>query len=181
MTMPGYVVPVDAIVDVGVLAIGGVAAGWSPTDGGLTWDPGKKVRHPDWDGRSFEHEGMHRTTGYDAKLTGKLKRGFTLDFEPGAESDGSSGSDGNVVTLLDARLPWSEGMYLEDIYHICQQQDGLIYRLKFRRGYVKDYKLVTKDNDEGVWDVTIVPVKPADEIQTPYGVPFTYQLVTPSP
>ncbi len=181
MTMPGYAVPDSAIVDVGVIAVNGVAAAWAATEGGLTWDPGKKVRHVEWDGRSFEHVGMHRTTGYDAKLSGKIKRGFTTDFEPGSSSDGSSGSDGNVVTLLDARLPWSEGYYLTDVYYIGQQQDQVIFRVHMPLAIVTEYKLVTKDNDEGVWDVTIKPVKSAESSTTdPYSPPFTYQLVAAS-
>lgn len=177
MTMPGYAVPDDAIVDVGVIAVGGVAAAWAATEGGLTWDAGKKVRHVEYDGRSFEHEGLHRTTGYDAKLSGKIKRGFTTDFEPGSTSDGSSGSDGNVVSLLDARLPWSEGDYLADVYYIGQQQDQTIFRIHMPLAYVKTYKLVTKDNDEATWDIELVPVKPASDTN-PYSPPFTYQIVS---
>jgi len=182
VTMPAYAVPNDAPVDVGVIAVGGVVAAWAATEGGLTWDPGKKVRHVEYDGRSFEHEGLHRTTGYDAKLSGKIKRGgaaLMLDLEPGSSSDGSSGSDGNMVTLLDARLPWEEGQYLEDVYYIVQQQDGLIFRVHMPLAYVKTYKLVTKDNDEGMWDIDLVPVKPASD-ENPYSPPFTYQYVQPA-
>jgi hypothetical protein len=178
MAMPGYAVPDDAIVDVGVIAVGGVAAAWAATEGGLSWDPGKKVRGVEYDGKSFEHAGLLRVTGYDAKLSGKVKRGFTTDFEPGSSSDGSSGSDGNVVTLLEARLPWTENMLLADVYYIGQQQNQVIFRIHMPLAYVKMYKLVTKDNDEGVWDIEIVPVKTsASAVSDPYSPPFTYQLV----
>lgn len=179
MTMPAYKVPDDDIVDVGVIAVGGVAAAWAATEGGLTWDPKKKVRHPTWDGQSFEHEGLHRTIGYDSGLSGKIKRGgaaLMLDLEPGSSSDGSSGSDGNVVTLLDARLPWEAGQYLDDVYYIGQQQDGVVFRVHMPRAYVKSYKMVTKDNDEATFDIDIVPVLPASETNT-NKVPFTYQYV----
>jgi hypothetical protein len=181
MTMPGYAVPDDAIVDVGVIAVGGVVAAWAATEGGLTWDPGKKVRHVEYDGRSFEHANLLRVTGYDSKLSGKIKRGFTLDFEPGSESDGSSGSDGNQVTLLEARLPWEEGDCLTDVYYIGQQQDQVIFRIYMPLAYVKTYKMVTKDNDEATWDIEIVPVKSAESATSdPYSPPFTYQLVSPA-
>jgi hypothetical protein len=180
MTMPGYAVPDDAIVDVGVIAVGGVVAAWAATEGGLTWDPGKKVRHVEYDGRSFEHANLLRVTGYDSKLSGKIKRGFTLDFEPGSESDGSSGSDGNSVTLLEARLP-EEGDCLTDVYYIGQQQDQVIFRIYMPLAYVKSYKMVTKDNDEATWDIEIVPVKSSESATSdPYSPPFTYQLVSPA-
>ena len=177
--MPGYKVPDDDVLDVGVIAVGGVAAAWAATEGGLTWDPGKKVRHIEYDGRSFEHEGLQRTIGYDAKLTGKIKRGgaaFLLDLEPGSTSDGSSGSDGNGITLLAARQPWEAGTYLEDVFYIGLQQDGNIFRIDIPMAYVKEYKMVTKDNDEAVWDITLVPVKPASDTD-PYSIPFTYHIV----
>jgi hypothetical protein len=182
MTWPGNRVPDDDIVDVGIITVGGVAEAWGATIDGLTWDPGKKVRHPEWDGRSFEHEGMHRTVTYDSKLSGKVKRGgpeFMLDLEPGSESDGSSGSDGNVVTLLDARVPWSEGMYLEDVYYIGRQQDHVMMRVYMPRAYIKSYKMSTKDNNEAEWDIEIVPALAASETNTAK-VPFAYQYVTES-
>lgn len=180
MTMPGYRVPDDDIVDVGVITVNGVAAAWAASIDGLKWDPGKKVRHIEYDGRSFEHEGLHRTVGYDAKLSGKVKRGgvdFMLDLEPGSESDGSSGSDGNVVTLLDARTPWEAGQYLSDVYYIGRQQDGILMRVHMPMAYINKYSLTTKDNNEAEWDIELVPVVPADETNT-YKVPFSYQFVS---
>jgi hypothetical protein len=179
MTWPGYVKPEEYIVDVGVITVGGVAEAWGATVDGIQWDPGKEVRHPEWDGRSSEHEGMHRTIRYNAKLTGKIKRGgaaLMLDFEPGSESDGSSGSDGNTVSLLDVRQPWETGMYLEDVYYIGRQQDQTMMRVYMPRAYVKSYKLATKDNDEATWDIELVPALLASEtnINT---VPFAYQYV----
>jgi hypothetical protein len=179
LAWPGYAKPSGFVVDVGIIAVGGVAEAWGATIGGLQWDPGKKVRHPDWDGRSSEVEGMHRTIGYDAKLSGKVKRGGAglLDFEPGAESDGSSGgSSGNTITLLDVRTPWAAGMYLEDVHYLGRQQDGTILLINMPRAYVKTYKLATKDNEEGEWDIEIVPVLSASETNM-NKVPFTYGIV----
>jgi hypothetical protein len=179
MTWPGNRIPDDDIVDVGIITVGGVTEAWGATIDGLQWDPGKKVRHPEWDGRTFEHEAMHRTTGYDAKLSGKVKRGgpaFMLDLEPGSSSDGGSDSDGNTVTLLDARTPWAEGDYLEDVYYIGRQQDRVLMRVYMPRAYIKSYKLTTKDNDEGQWDIELVPVQPASETNV-YAIPFFYQYV----
>lgn len=177
LAWPGYTKPEGYIVDVGVITVGGVAEAWGATVDGLQWDPKKKVRHPEWDGRSFEHEGMHRTTTYEPTLSGKVKRGgasFLMDLEPGSESDGSSGgSSGNTVTLLDARTPWTAGMYLEDVHYLGRQQDGNILLINMERAYVKEYKLATKDNDEGVWDITLVPVLPEGETN-PNKAPFTY-------
>lgn len=176
LTWPGYTKPEGYIVDVGVITVGGVAEAWGATVGGLQWDPKKKVRHPDWDGRSFEYEGMHRTITYEPVLAGKVKRGgaaFLMDLEPGSESDGSSGtSSGNTVTLLAARTPWTTGMYLEDVHYLGRQQDGNILLINMPRAHVRSYKLATKDNDEGEWEIEIVPVgvdgDPVDK------VPFTY-------
>lgn len=176
MTMPGYAVPDDDVVDVGVISVGGSAAAWGATIDGLKWDPGKEVRHIEYDGRSFEHVGLHRTIRYNSVLSGKIKRGgaaFMLDLEPGSESDGSST---NQVTLLAAREPWTEGMYLEDVFYIGRQQDGVVFRVSMPFAYVRKYSMQTKDNNEAEWDVEIVPAKdPADT--DPYAVPFAYQYV----
>ena len=81
-------------------------------------------------------------------------------------------------TLLEARLPWEEGDCLTDVYYIGQQQDQTIFRVYMPLAYVKTYKLVTKDNDEGVWDIEIVPVKSsASAVSDPYTPPFSYQIV----
>lgn len=179
LAWPGYTKPDKFVVDVGVITVGGVAEAWGATEGGLNWDPGKKVRHVTFDGMSSEIEGMHRTIAYDAKLSGKIKRGgaVLLDFEPGSESDGSSGgSSGNTISLLDVRTPWEAGMYLEDVHYLGRQQDGNIYLINIPRAYVKSYKLATKDNEEGVWDIELVPVLLASETNI-NKVPFTYGIV----
>lgn len=182
ITWPGYGKPEGYLVDVGIICVGGVAEAWGATVGGIKWDPGKKTRHPEWDGRSFEHELMHRTVSYDAKLTGKVKRGgaaFILDLEPGSTSDGSSGSgssSGNTVTLLNARTPWSAGMYLEDVNYLGRQQDGNILVIHMDRAVVTKYELMTKDNDEGEWDIEIHPVLIATATNNDT-VPFTYHEV----
>lgn len=177
LTWPGYTKPTGYLVDVGVIAVNGSAEAWGASVGGLTWDPKKVVRHPEWDGRSSEIEGMHRTIRYEPTLSGKIKRGgasFLMDLEPGSESDGSSGtSDGNTVTLLDLRTPWTEGMYLENVTYLGRQQDGNILLIHMPRAYVKSYKLATKDNDEGEWDVDIIAVLAASETNV-NAVPFTY-------
>ena len=181
MTMPGFRVPDDDIVDVGVISVGGVAEAWGATIDGLQWDPGKEVRHVTYDGNSFKHANLLRTVRYDAKLSGKVKRGgpeFMLDLEPGSESDGSSGSDGNVITLLAARTPWTEEMLLEDVYYIGRQQDGVVFRVHMPLAYIESYKMVTKDNDEAQWDIVIVPAKSAASAEAdPHSPPFAYQYV----
>jgi len=181
-TWPGYPKPEDFIVDVGVITVGGVAAAWSATVDGLQFDPGKEVRMVEFDGKSSDIEGMHRTIRYKAKLSGKIKRNgpdMMLDFEPGSESDGSSGSNGNTITLLDARSPWQAGDYLTDVYYIGRQQDLVMFRVYMPRAVVVSYKLATKDNDEATWDVEIAPVLPADETNLNL-VPFVYQYVEES-
>jgi hypothetical protein len=179
MTWPGNKVPSDVPIDVGIITVGAVTAAWAATEGGLTWDAGKKVRHITWDGQSHHHVGLHRTTGYDAKLSGKIKRGgpaLMLDLEPGSSSDGSSGSDGNVISLLDARKPWTTGMYLTDVRFCVRQQDGFIMRVHMPKAFVEKYKLVTKDNDEGQWDIEIVPAKPTTDTNSDT-VPFTVEYI----
>ena len=176
---PGYRKPENYVVDTGVIAVGGVTEAWGATVGGIQWDPGKVNRQVEFDGRSSEIEGMHRTIRYDAKLTGRVKRGgasSVMTFEPGSESDGSSGSSGNEVTLLDARATWQPGMYLEDVNYIGRQEDGQVMHVHIPRGYVKTYKFATVDNDEMLWDIEIIPVLPSDETNL-NKVPFTYRYV----
>lgn len=183
MTWPGYKKPEEYIVDVGVITVGGIAEAWGATVGGLQFDPGKDVRNVPFDGKSSEIVGLHRTIKYDAKLSGKVKRGgpsLILDLEPGSSSDGSSGSDGNVVTLLDARTPWEEGDYLADVYYVGRQEDESIMYVHMPFAFVSKYKLATKDNDEGEWDIEIMPALGPDETNL-NKVPFTYGFIPDTP
>lgn len=176
---PGYKKPEDFITDVGIIAIGGSTEAWGATTDGITWDPGKKVREVEFDGKSSSQVGQIRTIGYDAKLTGKVKRGgasTVLAFEPGSSSDGGSDSNGNTVTLLDARTTWEEGMFLEDVHYIGRQSNAEVMHVYMERAYVSKYKLVTKDNDEGIWDIEIVPVLPEDETNL-NKIPFVYRYI----
>lgn len=179
MTWPGYAKPEEYIVDVGLITVGGIAEAWGATVGGLKWEPGKKVRGVEFDGKSNEIVGLQRTIKYDAKLSGKIKRGgpsFILDLEPGSSSDGSSGSSGNVVTLLDARTPWEQGDYLADVYYIGRQEDQKIMYVYMPFAYVEKYALATKDNDEAEWDIDIVPCLGPDETNI-NKIPFSYGFV----
>ena len=175
MTWPGYAKPEEYIVDVGLITVGGIAEAWGATVGGLKWEPGKKVRGVEFDGKSNEIVGLQRTIKYD----GKVKRGgpsFILDLEPGSSSDGSSGSDGNVVTLLDARTPWEQGDYLADVYYIGRQEDQKIMYVHMPFAYVEKYSLQTKDNDEAEWDIDLVPCLGPDETNI-NKIPFSYGFV----
>ena len=179
MEWPGYRKPEEYIVDVGLICVGGIAEAWGATVGGIQWDPKKTVRSVEFDGKSSEIEGLQRTTKYEAVLSGKVKRGgpsFLLDLEPGSESDGSSGSDGNVITLLDARTPWEANMSLVDVFYIGRQEDSQIMYVRMPRAIVRSYKLATKDNEEAEWDIEIVPLVPSTEENINI-VPFTYGFV----
>lgn len=176
---PGYRKPEDFLTDVGVIAIGGSTEAWGATVDGIQFDPGKEVRTVEFDGRSSEQEGQQRTIRYNAKLTGKVKRGGAstiLAFEPGSSASDGSDSNGNEVTLLDARSPWQTGMYLENVNYIGRQSNLEVMHVFFERAYVKTYKLVTKDNDEGTWDIEIIPVLPASETNL-NKVPFRYRFI----
>jgi hypothetical protein len=179
MQWPGYRKPEEFIVDTGLIMVGGIAEAWGATIGGIKWDPGKDVRSIPYDGKSSEQVGLQRTLKYDAKLSGKVKRGgpeFIMDLEPGSSSDGSEGSSGNVVTLLDARTPWVEGDYLQDVYYIGRQEDEQIMYIHMPFAYVSKYSLQTKDNDEAEWDVELVPALGPDETNS-NKIPFTYGFV----
>lgn len=180
MQWPGYRKPEGFVVDVGLIMVGGITEAFGATIGGLSWDPGKDVRSIPYDGKSSEQVGLQRTLKYDAKLSGKIKRGgpaFVMALEPGSSSDGSSGSDGNVVTLLDARTPWVEGDYLQDVFYIGRQEDQTIMYVRMPFAFVSKYKLQTKDNDEAEWDVEFMPALGPDETNS-NKVPFTYGFVT---
>ena len=183
MTWPGYKQPEDFVTDVGIIAIGGSTEAWGATVDGLNFDPGREVRIVEFDGRSSEQEGQHRTIRYNAKLTGKIKRGGAstiLAFELGSTASDGSDSNGNEVTLLDARTTWQPGQYLENINYIGRQSNEEVMHVFMERGYVKTYKLATKDNDEGVWDVEIVPVLLATETNL-NKIPFKYRFIPDTP
>jgi len=179
MQWPGYRKPEEFLVDAGLIMVGGISSAFGATVGGISWDPGKDVRSIPFDGKSSEQVGLQRTLKYDAKLSGKIKRGgpaFLSALEPGSSSDGSSGSDGNVVTLLDARTPWVEGDYLADVFYIGRQENGVIMYVRMPFAFVSKYKLATKDNDEAEWDIEIMPALGPDETNSNL-IPFTYGFV----
>ena len=137
MSFPtAYSKPTGFIVDVGFIVVGDNLEAIGATVGGIKWDPKKTVREVEFDGKYGPIAGMQRTIKYEPMLSGKIKRGgadFISLLEPGAESDGSSGSDGNVITLLDARTPWTVDMMLENVYYVGRQEDGDTFYVHFPR------------------------------------------------
>jgi len=175
-----YSKPTGFIVDVGFIVVGDNLEAIGATVGGIKWDPKKTVREVEFDGKSGPIAGMQRTIKYEPTLSGKIKRGggdFISILEPGSESDGSSGSDGNVITLLDARTPWTVDMMLENVYYVGRQEDGDTFYVHFPFAYVSKYSLQTKDNDEGEWDVEIIPCLSDTETNI-NKVPFNYGVIS---
>src|SRR5690242_20002648 len=107
MPFPGYAVPSQYLIDVGVITIGGKTVAWGATVGGLKWSPGNEVRHVQFDGLRAEIQLQHRNTGGSPVLSGKVLSSSdanVIRMHPGSSSDGSTM---NTITPLQSDVFWS--------------------------------------------------------------------------
>jgi len=175
MPFPGYAVPTQYLIDVGVITIGGKVAAWGATVGGLKFSPGLEVRHVQFDGLRAEIQGQHRFTGGSPVISGKVlssSEANVIRMHPGSSSDGSST---NVITMLQNDVFWSAGDYLTDVYLIMRRQDNKVFMVHAPVCYVRKAELSTTDKNESGWDVELVPVLDSDTTNISE-VPYTYEV-----
>lgn len=180
MAFPGYVPPDDLIIDTGVLYVGtGTPVGWSPSRGGIKFDPGMTTRMVPWDGQTTEVAGFHRVTEYKSKLSGKLidcGGAALLRLNPGSTSS-DSGSE-HIITPIDATVMFVDGNYLKNVQWICRRMTGGTYVVTFPVAYVEKYTLAGNDKGEGEFDVSIAAVLAVGSTgPTLNTAPFTHMLV----
>lgn len=160
MAFPGYAAPTGFVVDAAVLLVGSTPMGAS--DGGITFNPGREVRHVEFDGKTSEIAGLHRVTAYGPTITGRFKDlsgAAILRYEPGSTSDGSST---NLFTMKPARDFWVTGDYLAAVKLKGNRTPvgGVTKALvvNFAYAYVQSYQIITLDKDEADVELTLIGV-----------------------
>ena len=179
MPFPGYAIPEQYLIDVGVITIDGKVTAWGATVGGLRFNPGVEIRHVQFDGLRSEIQGQHRNTGGSAVISGKVLSSSDANIirmNPGSTSDGS---DLNTITLLQNDVFWAEGDYLDDVYYIGRRQDNKVFMVHMDKAYVRRAELTTTDKSESGWDIELVPVL-EDSTENPLTnislMPYVYEV-----
>lgn len=153
MAFPGYAAPTGFVVDAAVLLHGSTPMG--ATKGGLTWNPGKEIRHVEFDGLSTEIAGLHRILAYKPTISGNMKdlsAAAIGRYEPGSTSDGSST---NTYTMKPAKEFYASGDYLQDVTFKGNRSDGKAFVIKLAWAIVREYNITTPDRNEADVAITL--------------------------
>lgn len=165
----------EFLVDAGMLYVGSTPVGWGPTRGGLSFDPGVTMREPEYDGKSSPTDGTMRVTRYESRITGQIldKSAESLGrLLPGYTSDGSTN---NVIAPRAARSFIGTSETLADVLLIFRGSDGVAAGAWFKKAIVETWSLAAEDNNEGLFDVSILALLPdTDGVNDP---PF--RLISP--
>jgi hypothetical protein len=160
MPFPGYVAPKGFGVDAGVLYVGTSPVGMGATEGGLTFDPGKEIGHPTFDGMTSEIAGLHRVLDYSAnKISGDMLdlSGTAIGrYEPGSASDGSTGT--NTITPIDATVFLAQGNYLRGVTYIGRRSDGKTIQVYMDWALIKKYTVKSAPKKEMLVSIEITAV-----------------------
>src|SRR5688572_5276840 len=142
MDFPGYDKPEEYAVDAGVLKVGGTTVGIGATVGGLTFEPGKEYRNVEFDGKTTDIAENDRVISYNSTISGdmlELSSAALMRYEPGASSDGSSGT--NTITPIDATVFLAQGDYLTDVYFVLRRSDNKTIRVRFAKALIQRYSM----------------------------------------
>ena len=184
--------PDDVLLDTAVLtamrapAGGGAAARAKvgASRGGLEFDPGTEMRTLQYDGQRHKKIGHHRTTGWDAKITGtmlELSPDNVVMLESGATVTEIAAAGGQPATRKI--VPKSaDGLYVAGDY-VAEPKltflrgNGGTFSVCAAGGKVTQYKIGAKDKDEGEIPVTMELCAAADDPDDL--APFWFEITGP--
>lgn len=155
MVFPGYAKPDSLVVDAGVVYVGSNPL-LKGTRGGLVFDPGKEMRHPEFDGKTTDIAGLHRNLRYNATIKGKCLMITPTTYEAGSSSDGSSGT--NLTTMIDATEFLPSGAYLQNVRFIGRaiiNGTAKTVEVVFAWALVETGPVTSRPDNEWEADVTI--------------------------
>lgn len=182
-TFPGYVKPIQMLVDAGVLYEGATPVGLGATQGGFSWEPGAEIRHPEVDGLTNEMAGLHRVVDYSKnQLSGKffdVTSGMLKRYAPGATV---TGTGTEVITPIDASVffPTETGAsaYMENLVFVGRLQDGSVAHIEMAFAVFTSYKLTTTPKGEALVEGTIKAVLGPAETNL-NKCPYVYKVIAP--
>lgn len=138
--------------------VGAVADGdkFGLTKGGVDFDPGRKDRDVEFDGKRGRVAGLEYPIDYESVMKGKIITFGAAQIgylESGATSDVAG--EQTTYTPKPCGELYAEGDYLTDVLGVCERGDGGMVVVKFAVGRVTKWKLDTKDKQEAELDFEI--------------------------
>lgn len=159
---------------------------WGTSRGGLRFSSNKEVLYPEHDGMSAQVEGLHRTGGWDARISGTFF--FSRDdrlkwLEPGLQVTAPGGNVTSRKLPKDARELYDRLDYIEDLrmvgYGITAAGAENIEQVRFPKALCTTYEIVGQDKD--VWIVTaefVAVLDKDDAAVNPNQCPFVFETLT---
>jgi hypothetical protein len=171
--------PDDLVLNVAVLYVGGSIVGTTASGtkfglskGGLDFDPGRKDREIEFDGKRAPIAQLEYPIDYDARIKGKIIQFGSEQIaylEPGATLNGDEYTPKSADTL------YAEGDYLEDVMAVWVRGNGGLFVVKFPVARVVMYKVDSKDKQEAEISIDLkaflaLDVAVADTSAAPYTI-----------
>ena len=149
--------PDDLVLNVAVLYVGGSIAGttvsgdkFGLTKGGLDFEPGRKDREVEFDGKRAPIAELEYAIDYDSHIKGKI---IQFGSQQIAYLEPGSTLAGEEYTPIACDELYPQGAYLEDVMAVWVRGNGGLFVVKFPVARVITYKVDSKDKQEA--EITI--------------------------
>lgn len=147
--------PAATLLDVAVLWYNTFGGTPHPTKfgvsvGGLTFEPGREIRHIEFDGRRDEIEGLHRFVGRTGVISGTVLIEFPKHIplvEPGI-TDATVGSITTWTPKASSTLWTPNTHYLNNLRMVGTKPSGTFVDVTFGRAYCRAFQWVGEDKNE---------------------------------
>jgi hypothetical protein len=145
------------------------------TQGGVDFDPGRKDREIEFDGKRAPVQGLEYPIDYDSQLKFKVivfGSNQVSVLEPG------STTAGEVITPIACSTLYPLSGYLTDVRAASVSGDGGLFIVHFPVARVIHWKLDSKDKQESMLDITLKAYLDATEAETSTdGCPYRIERV----
>lgn len=130
---------------------------WGVSRGGVTFNPGAELRHPEFDGMTSEIVGAHRIARYDSTIQATFLEAANAQIGRLERNQTFVGTPTAVLTPLPANQWFTKtGQYLQDVRLIGDRGDGSLETVHFPFALVREYSEKTNERGEKEFTVTLV-------------------------
>jgi hypothetical protein len=133
------------------------------TQGGVDFDPGRKDREIEFDGKRAPVQGLEYPIDYDSTM--KFKVIVFGDDQVSTLEPGST-TVGEVITPISTSTLYPASAYLTDVRAAATTGDGGLFVVHFPIARVISWKLDSKDKQESMLDVVLKAFLDADDAVT---------------
>lgn len=145
------------------------------TQGGVDFDPGRKDREIEFDGKRAPVQGLEYPIDYDSTM--KFKVIVFGDDQVSTLEPGST-TAGDVITPISTSTLYPASAYLTDVRAAATTGDGGLFVVHFPVARVISWKLDSKDKQESMLDVVLKAFLDADDAVTSTdGCPYRIERV----